>query len=72
MMTGCKMLEIWLQEHAGIEFTQATLQLEVTKWQWRFGKHYLPESISRYFRTVRGRVNCEEVEDRQHKTWVVK
>ena len=73
-MTGCSMMKIWLKEHSGLEFTQANLQLEVHKWQWRFGKHYLPESISRYFRMVRDRLIgfiCREVKGKKHKTWIV-
>ena len=76
-MTGKELLKSWLLLKINQTFTERELQIELWNWQQRFGKHYLPDSLSRYFRFVRDEKLLEsegleiiEVEGR-HKTWNV-
>jgi len=73
-MTGKEMLKMWLIGNAGIELTEGLIETKVYQDQWKFGLHYEPGTLSRYFRDVRdnlGKFTCREVENRKYKTWIV-
>ena len=76
-MTGKELLKSWLKLKVGETFTERDLQLELWHWQQKYGCHYLPDSLSRYFRFVRDEklLDGEGLEIREtegkHKSWNV-
>jgi len=74
-MTGKEMVADWLKTKVGQQITEAHLQCELYAYQARYGKHYLPDSLSRYFRFVRDEGILKDYEINEvpgkHKTWVV-
>ncbi len=73
-MTGKELVRDWLLTKVGEKITDANLEIELYAYQQRFGKHYLPGSLTRYFRFVReeGLRNYEIKEvSGKYKTWMV-
>ena len=74
-MTGKELLRMWLIEKQGQKITEKDMQIDLYFYQQQFGKHYLPDSLSRYFRMVRaeGLLGFEIVEvEGKYKTWLVR
>ena len=78
-MTGNELVTLWLKTKVGAEFTQLNVQRELDVFQKQYGKHFLPESLARYFRMVRQSnalqkdgLEISEVQDREHTTYTVK
>ena len=74
-LTGKEMVRTWLLTKVGEKITEARLQIELYAFQQRLGKHYLPDSITRYCRDIRrldllGEYEMKEVPGR-YKTWIV-
>jgi len=77
-MTGYQLLEEYLLTKIGKEFTQLQIQRELDDFQRDYGKAFLPESLSRYFRFVRDDERMKkhgleiiEVPERKHLTFKV-
>ncbi len=77
-MTGEQLMVNYLKGKIDKEFTQLDIQRDLDKYQENFNKKFLPESLSRYFRSVRHKKLLEkdgleivEVAGRKHLTFII-